>query len=58
MAFWNSLYVLGTCQGILETEDRDLFAKMLVELGEPSSGAIATDMQSAIDAAEDIGYPV
>src|SRR5262249_27703675 len=54
------LKVLGTpVQAIRETEDRDLFVKTLTEIGikVPKSFA-ATSVVDAIQAAEEIGYPV
>src|SRR4030043_1781140 len=56
----NNVEVLGTpIQSILDTEDRDLFAKKIreINLKVPKSKAVST-VEGAVDAAEEIGYPV
>lgn len=52
--------VLGTSIETIEiTEDRELFAQALNEIGEKSAqSASAINIQQAIDAAKEIGYPV
>jgi carbamoyl-phosphate synthase large subunit len=64
---WNSgtLYkynvvVLGTSVGdILKTEDRDLFAKEMTLIGEKTPRSLpATNIEDALCAAKEIGYPV
>lgn len=52
--------VLGTpVQVIKTTEDRDLFKQALTEIGTKTAKSIATnDIESALEAAEKIGYPV
>ncbi|MFA5375492.1 MAG: carbamoyl-phosphate synthase large subunit [Dehalococcoidia bacterium] len=51
---------LGTpIDTIRKAEDRELFKKMLLDIGEPvPESIIATDMKEALDAAESIGLPV
>jgi len=56
----NGVKVLGTpVKAIEDTEDRQLFVKRLDEIGAltPRSFAV-TDTQSALNAADEIGYPV
>ncbi|MGF3554464.1 MAG: carbamoyl-phosphate synthase (glutamine-hydrolyzing) large subunit [Thermoplasmatota archaeon] len=56
----NNVEVLGTpIQSILDTEDRDLFAKKIreINLKIPKSKAV-NSVDEAVDAAEEIGYPV
>jgi carbamoyl-phosphate synthase large subunit len=56
----NGVRVLGTpVKTIEDTEDRQLFVKRLDEIGAltPRSAAV-TDMDSALKAAQEIGYPV
>ena len=52
--------VVGTSvDSIVATEDRDIFAKKLVEIGEKIAPSIAaTTTEAAINAANEIGYPV
>ncbi len=52
--------VLGTpIETVIETEDRDLFAKRLIELGVPVPPSEAVEsVEGAIEAAEKIGYPI
>lgn len=52
--------VLGTpIQTIITTEDRELFANAMEEIGEHcAKSAAAETIQQCIDAANDIGYPV
>jgi len=52
--------VLGTSvASIIATEDRDLFAKKLTEIGEKIAPSMAcTSISAAVDAANTIGYPV
>ncbi len=52
--------VLGTpIETVIETEDRDLFAKRLVELGVPVPPSKAVEsVEDAVAAADTIGYPV
>ncbi|BGP52977.1 hypothetical protein JCM8202_004061 [Rhodotorula sphaerocarpa] len=52
--------VLGTpIQTIITTEDRELFAQAMEEIGEHcAKSAAAESIQQCIDAANDIGYPV
>eukprot|EP00755_Sulcionema_specki_P024951 Sspe_Gene.82229::Locus_53883_Transcript_1_1_Confidence_1.000_Length_1942::g.82229::m.82229 len=52
--------VLGTpVDAIVATEDREEFARKLDEIGEKvAPSAIATNMEQALKAAKDIGYPV
>ncbi|KAA0161860.1 hypothetical protein FNF28_04925 [Cafeteria roenbergensis] len=52
--------VLGTSvQAIKNTEDRDIFASKLKEIGEKLAPSVATDnIEDAVKAAEGIGYPV
>ncbi|CAH1761161.1 8334_t:CDS:10 [Entrophospora sp. SA101] len=52
--------VLGTpINTIIATEDRELFAQKMLEINERcAESASATNIQSALDAAEKIGYPV
>ncbi|WVQ68190.1 carbamoyl-phosphate synthase, large subunit [Kwoniella botswanensis] len=52
--------VLGTpIETIITTEDRDLFAKAMEEIGEKcAESASAVNLQEAIEAANRIGYPV
>jgi carbamoyl-phosphate synthase large subunit len=55
-----SIEVLGTpIAAIEETEDRDLFARRLKQLGVkvPRSG-VATTIEQALDVAGEVGYPV
>jgi carbamoyl-phosphate synthase large subunit len=55
----NGVAVMGTpIETIIATEDRDLFAKKLAELGVavPPSRAV-TSVDAAVEAAEHIGYP-
>jgi len=55
-----NMEILGTpIQSILDTEDRDLFAKKIreINLKVPKSRAVST-VDEAVDAAEEIGYPV
>ncbi len=56
----NGVEVLGTpIETVIATEDRDLFAKKLVELGVPVPPSRAvTTVEAALEAAEHIGYPV
>lgn len=55
-----NVQILGTpVDTIVATEDREIFAEKLVEIGEriaPSSAA--TSVEAAVNAAEKIGYPV
>jgi len=56
----NNVEVLGTpIQSILDTEDRDLFAKKIreINLNVPKSKAVST-VEEAVEAANEIGYPV
>ena len=64
---WNSgilykynMVVLGTSvDDILKTEDRDLFAKEMTLIGEKTPKSLpATDVEEALCAAREIGYPV
>jgi hypothetical protein len=52
--------VLGTSVKTLETsEDRDLFARALDEIGTPIAKSIAvSSIDEALAAAEDVGYPI
>ncbi|KAI5362929.1 putative carbamoyl-phosphate synthase small subunit domain, Pre-ATP-grasp domain superfamily [Septoria linicola] len=52
--------VLGTpIDTIITTEDRELFARSMDSIGEPcAKSKSANNMQEALDAVEDIGYPV
>jgi carbamoyl-phosphate synthase large subunit len=52
--------VLGTpIETVIATEDRDLFAKKLAEIGVPVPPSEAvTSVDAALQAAENIGYPV
>jgi carbamoyl-phosphate synthase large subunit len=52
--------VLGTpVQAVRETEDRDLFARVLTGLGvKVPRSAVATSIEEAVRAAEAVGYPV
>ncbi|MDH3216263.1 MAG: carbamoyl-phosphate synthase (glutamine-hydrolyzing) large subunit [Candidatus Krumholzibacteria bacterium] len=52
--------VLGTpIETVIDTEDRDLFAKRLAEIGVPVPPSQAvTTVDSALEAAETLGYPV
>lgn len=44
---------------IKKAEDRELFRKTMLEIGQPCvPSEIATDLESAINAAKNIGYPV
>ncbi|MEE9147631.1 MAG: carbamoyl-phosphate synthase (glutamine-hydrolyzing) large subunit, partial [Candidatus Tectomicrobia bacterium] len=55
-----SIRVLGTpVHAIRETEDRELFAEKLREIGvKTPQGDIATSVAAAVEAAQKIGYPV
>jgi len=52
--------VLGTpIETVIETEDRDLFAKRLKKLGVPVPPSAAVEsVEAALQAAEEIGFPV
>ena len=52
--------VLGTpIDTIITTEDRELFARSMDSIGEPcAKSKSANNLQEALDAVEDIGYPV
>lgn len=52
--------VLGTSvDNILKTEDRDLFAREMHLIGEKTPRSLpGTTVQEALDAAEEIGYPI
>ncbi len=52
--------ILGSsCDSIALAEDRDLFEKLLVELGIPKpAGRAVTSMEAAVEVASEIGYPV
>ncbi|MCR5746463.1 MAG: carbamoyl-phosphate synthase large subunit [Lachnospiraceae bacterium] len=52
--------IIGTdCEAIDRAEDRDLFEKLLEELGIPQpKGRAVTSVEAGIAAASDIGYPV
>jgi carbamoyl-phosphate synthase large subunit/carbamoyl-phosphate synthase small subunit len=52
--------VLGTSvDSIIATEDRDIFAQKLTEIGEPIANSVAvTTTDAAVNAAREIGYPV
>ena len=52
--------IMGTpIEAIQESEDRQLFAKKVAEIGEKvAPSKIVTDSQSAIEAANELGYPV
>ncbi len=54
------LEVLGTpVQSIIDTEDRDIFAKMLAEIGVKTPQSIAAkNMQEAREAATKTGFPI
>jgi len=56
----NGVAVLGTpIETVIATEDRDLFSKKLAELGVPVPMSRAvTSVEAAIEAADNIGYPV
>ncbi|GHV91253.1 carbamoyl-phosphate synthase (glutamine-hydrolyzing) [Spirochaetia bacterium] len=56
----NGVRVLGTpVKAIEDTEDRELFVNRLNEIGAKSPRSIAvTDTDTAVKAAEEIGYPV
>ena len=52
--------IIGTdCDAIDRAEDRDLFEKLLIELGIPEpAGRAVTDIEEGVRAAGEIGYPV
>ena len=52
--------IIGTdCEAIARAEDRDLFEKLLTELGIPQpEGRAVTSIEAGVKAAEEIGYPV
>ena len=52
--------MIGTdCEAIARAEDRDLFEKLLLELGIPEpEGVAVTDVEEGVKAARRIGYPV
>ncbi len=52
--------LIGTdCEAIERAEDRDLFEKLLADLGIPEpQGYAVTDIEAGVKAAEEIGYPV
>ena len=52
--------VLGTSvESIMATEDRDLFNRKLTEINQPfAEGRACADIESCVDTANDIGYPV
>lgn len=52
--------ILGTeLDSINKAEDRDLFRQLMFELGEPvPESIIATEIQEAVDFANEIGYPI
>ncbi|MCR5056162.1 MAG: carbamoyl-phosphate synthase large subunit [Clostridia bacterium] len=52
--------IIGTdCEAIAKAEDRDLFEKLLLELGIPEpKGEAVTSIEAGIEAARRIGYPV
>ncbi len=56
----NNVEVLGTpVQAIKDTEDRDLFAKILQSIGVKTAKSIATNnIDECLQAAHEIGYPV
>src|SRR5712691_823493 len=56
----HGIQVLGTStQTIRETEDRDLFARKLTEIGvKVPRSAVATSVEGAVRVARQIGYPV
>lgn len=56
----HNVRVLGTpVQAIMDTEDRDLFVKKLDEINVKTIKSVAvTNVDDAIKAAEDLGYPV
>jgi carbamoyl-phosphate synthase large subunit len=55
-----NIRVLGTpVSAIMETEDRELFARMLDEIGVKTPQSIAAgNLQEAVQAARKIGYPI
>ncbi len=52
--------IIGTdCGAIARAEDRDLFEKLLIDLGIPQpEGRAVTSVEAGVRAAEEIGYPV
>lgn len=56
----NNVEILGThLSSINKAEDRDLFRQLMVELDEPTpESIIATEVQEAVDFANEIGYPI
>jgi len=56
----NNVKILGTpIQAIRETEDRELFAKKLNEIGvKVPRGVAATSVEEAVEIAQEIGFPV
>ncbi|MEA4964789.1 MAG: carbamoyl-phosphate synthase large subunit [Oscillospiraceae bacterium] len=52
--------LIGTnCEAIDKAEDRELFKRTMVEIGEPTIPSdIAEDLETALRAAKSIGYPV
>ena len=52
--------IIGTdCDAIARAEDRDLFEKLLIDLGIPQpEGRAVTSVEAGVKAAEEIGYPV
>ena len=52
--------IMGTpIQSIKDSEDRDIFAKKVQEIGEKvAPSKIVTNIEEAIEAGKEIGYPV
>ena len=55
-----NIKVVGTpVQSIIDTEDRDIFAKMLGEIDVKTPKSIAaTNMEEAREAAKNVGFPI